>query len=117
MTETLNYDLGNSGSLSAAPFLMKGITLSITGYLADMVIKRQYYSKTLVSLPHSNTNFKNCSMRLSEIFQVRKFLICGSSVGQTICMVLVGFIIHPVWSIVLLIIGVGIAGIGLSGYS
>lgn len=48
-TETLNYDLGSSGFLSAAPYLVLGILVSVAGYLADSLINKRLLTITQVN--------------------------------------------------------------------
>jgi len=95
LADTLNYNIANSGILSGAPYLTMAILISIAGYVADMLINRRFLT----------------------IIQVRKLYICGASIVQTICMALAGFLIDPVWSVVLIIISVGSGGFSCSGYS
>lgn len=43
--------------------------------------------------------------------------MCVFSIVQAICMVMAGFLIDPVWSVVLIILSVGTGGFITSGYS
>ncbi|XP_037027085.1 sialin-like isoform X1 [Bradysia coprophila] len=95
LADTLQYDLASSGFLSGAPYLTMGIFISIAGYLADMFVNRGY-----ISIRH-----------------IRKLYVSGALLVQTICMLLAGFLLDPVWSVVLIIIGVGSGGFASSGYS
>lgn len=49
LADTLNYDLGKSGFLSAAPYLTMGVLVSIAGYVADMLINRRWLTITQAS--------------------------------------------------------------------
>ncbi|KAG4067231.1 hypothetical protein HA402_000222 [Bradysia odoriphaga] len=95
LADTLQYDLASSGFLSGAPYLTMGIFISSAGYLADMFVNRGYIS----------------------IRRIRKLYVSGALLVQTICMLLAGFLLDPVWSVVLIIIGVGSGGFASSGYS
>ncbi|KAJ6637399.1 Mothers against decapentaplegic like 4 [Pseudolycoriella hygida] len=95
LSDTLNYDLASSGFLSGAPYLTMGIFISVAGYLADLFINKGFITIT----------------------KIRKLYVCGALVVQSICMILAGFLLDPVWSVALVIIGVGAGGFASSGYS
>lgn len=57
-TDTLNYDLGSSGFLSGAPYLVMAILVSVAGYLADMLINKRLLTITQVNILFSvNSTF------------------------------------------------------------
>ncbi|KAJ6646669.1 Vesicular glutamate transporter 1, partial [Pseudolycoriella hygida] len=95
LSDFLHYDLGSSGFLSGAPHLAMGILVTLAGYLADHLINKKLLTTT----------------------QVRKYFVCGSSIIQTICMFGTGYLIDPVWSVIFIIIGVGVGGFTTAGYS
>ncbi|KAG4066526.1 hypothetical protein HA402_007162 [Bradysia odoriphaga] len=95
LADTLNYDLGSSGFLSGAPYLTMGILVSIAGFLADLFINKRWLTIT----------------------QVRKYFVSVSSFVQAICMIMAGFLVDPVWSVVLIILSVGTGGFVTCGYS
>lgn len=49
--------------------------------------------------------------------QVRRYFNCLSFLGQTVFMLLAAFLLDPVYSVVLLTIGVGIGAFSLSGFT
>lgn len=94
-SDALNYDLENSGFLSAAPYLTMSIAMFFSGILADVLQNKKHLTTT----------------------QIRKYYCCTTFIIQMVCMLTAGFLIHPVWSVVLIIIGVGVGGFSLAGYS
>ncbi|KAJ6646457.1 Sialin [Pseudolycoriella hygida] len=65
----------------------------------------------------ASSGFLSGAPYLTMAILVRKYYVCGSSVVQTLCMVAAGFFIDPVWSVVLIIVAVGVGGFTTSGYS
>jgi len=48
ITDTLNFDLGKTGILSAVPYLAMGILLAVSGYLADWLQVKGIWTTTQV---------------------------------------------------------------------
>ncbi|XP_058461958.1 sialin-like isoform X2 [Malaya genurostris] len=90
----LGFDLQESGFISALPYLLMGILLSIAGYLADWLQIRGFLTTT----------------------QVRKYFTCGGFLTQLICMMLGAWILNPIPTIICVTIAVGMGGVAWNGY-
>ncbi|XP_065074085.1 sialin-like [Ochlerotatus camptorhynchus] len=90
----LDFDLQDSGILSALPYLAMGIILSTSGYLADWLQIHGYLSTT----------------------QVRKYFTCGAFIVQLICMLIGALTLSPAPTIICVTLAVGIGGVAWCGY-
>ncbi|KAJ6642269.1 Vesicular glutamate transporter 1 [Pseudolycoriella hygida] len=95
LSDALNYDLESSGLLSAAPYLLMSFCIPLSGAFADILQNKNLLTTT----------------------QVRKYFNCGAFLIQMVCMLMAGFIVHRVWSVVFIVIAVGIGGFALTSYS
>lgn len=95
LNDALDYDLESSGLLSAIPYLCMSISIPISGTLADVLQNKGILTTT----------------------QVRKYFNCGAFIIQMVCMLMAGFLVHRVWSVLLIIVGIGIGGFTLTSYS
>ncbi|KAG4077120.1 hypothetical protein HA402_016107 [Bradysia odoriphaga] len=95
LKDILNYDISNSGFLSALPYLTLSILVFVSSFLADW-----FQVKSILTTS-----------------QVRRYFNCLSFLGQTVFMLLAAFIVHKTYSVVLLTIGVGIGAFSLSGFT
>lgn len=95
LTDTLNFDLGKTGFLSALPYLAMGILLAISGYLADWLQVKGIWTTT----------------------QVRRNFNCGAFLAQTVFMMLTAYIMDPTWSVVFITIAVGLGAFAWSGFA
>lgn len=93
--DTMHYDLHDAGFLSAAPYLAMGILLALSGYLADLSQIKGWLTTT----------------------QVRRYFNCGAFLAQTVFMMLAAYVLHPVWSIVSIIIAVGFGAFAWAGFA
>lgn len=91
----LNFDLTKSAFLSSLPYLALSIFLFISGYLADWLQIKQFLTTK----------------------QVRKYFNCFSFILQAVLMLLAAFLVHRVYSVVILTIGIGIGAFSLSGFA
>lgn len=91
----LNFDLTKSALLSGLPYLALSIFLFISGYLADW-----FQMKGILTTR-----------------QVRRYFNCISFILQTVFMLLAAFLVHRVYSVIILTIGVGIGAFSLSGFA
>lgn len=91
----MHYDLHDAGFLSAAPYLVMGILLFVSGYLADMCQVKKWLTTT----------------------QVRRYFNCSAFLGQTVFMILAAFLLHPVGSIVCIIVAVGWGAFAWAGFA
>lgn len=94
LKDAMNYDLHNAGFLSATPYLALAILLFVFGYLADWVQMKKYLTTT----------------------QVRRYFNCLGFLLQGIFMLLAAYLLHPVWSIVCIILAVGFGALVFCGY-
>uniref|UniRef100_A0A8D8EQY1 Vesicular glutamate transporter 1 n=1 Tax=Culex pipiens TaxID=7175 RepID=A0A8D8EQY1_CULPI len=90
----LNFDLKQSGLLSALPYLAMGILLSSSGYVADWLQIRNYLTTS----------------------QVRKYFTCGGFLVQLICMLVGALALSPLPTITCVTIAVGFGGVAWTGY-
>ncbi|EDW67516.1 sialin [Drosophila virilis] len=95
LKDTLNFDLGKTGFLSALPYLAMGILLAISGYLADWLQVKGIWTTT----------------------QVRRNFNCGAFLAQTVFMMLTAYIMDPTWSVVFITIAVGLGAFAWSGFA
>lgn len=93
--DTMHYDLHDAGFLSAAPYLAMGILLSVSGYLADLCQVRGWLTTT----------------------QVRRYFNCSAFLAQTVFMLLAAYLLHPIGSIVSIIIAVGCGAFAWAGFA
>lgn len=98
-----------------------GILVSISGYIADLLINKRLLTITQVNIILIGmtlvTSIQSVFITNHFYLKVRKYFVCGATVLQTICMIAAGFLIDPVWSVVLIIVSVGSGGFTTSGYS
>lgn len=95
LKDTLNFDLGKTGFISAVPYLAMGILLAISGYLADWLQVKGIWTTT----------------------QVRRNFNCGAFLAQTVFMMLTAYIMDPTWSVVFITIAVGLGAFAWSGFA
>ncbi|KAG4073805.1 hypothetical protein HA402_001029 [Bradysia odoriphaga] len=95
LKDTMGYDLNKTGFLSAAPYLAMGILLFVAGYMADIFQVKGWLTTT----------------------QVRKYFNCGAFLFQTVFMMLAAYLLHPVWSVVCIIIAVGLGAYAWCGFA
>lgn len=95
LKESLNFEVEKSGFISAIPYLTMGILLGVAGYLADWTQLKGYLTTT----------------------QVRRYFNCGAFIAQTICMILVAYLLDPTLSVLFISIGVGLGAFAWSGFA
>ncbi|KAH8381373.1 hypothetical protein KR093_003900 [Drosophila rubida] len=95
LKDTLNFDLGKTGFISAVPYLAMGILLAISGYLADWLQVKGIWTTT----------------------QVRRNFNCGAFLAQTVFMMLTAYIMDPTWSVIFITIAVGLGAFAWSGFA
>lgn len=126
-SDAMSYDLHKAGFLSATPYLALAILLFVFGYLADWVQMKRYLTTTQVSdliflygshfCMHLQTaNPKNFSLHGKIELQVRRYFNCLGFLLQGIFMMLAAYLLHPVWSIVCIILAVGFGALVFCGY-
>lgn len=93
--DTLNFDLGKTGFISAVPYLAMGILLAISGYLADWLQEKGIWTTT----------------------QVRRNFNCGAFLAQTVFMMLTAYIMDPTLSVIFITIAVGLGAFAWSGFA
>lgn len=94
MKEILNFDLQQTGFVSALPFLALSVMLPFTGILADWLQIKKILSTT----------------------QVRKHLTNFSFLGQMVFLLLAAFFVDTTWIIVCITLSVGLGSFSISGY-
>lgn len=72
-----------------------GILLVVSGYLADLSQVKGWLTTT----------------------QVRRYFNCGAFLGQTIFMLVAAYLLHPIGSIVSLIVAVGLGAFAWCGFA
>lgn len=91
----MDFDLGKTGFVSAIPYLVMGILLGVSGYLADWSQIKGYLTTT----------------------QVRRYFNCGAFLAQTIFMMCAAYIAHPIGSVASITIAVGCGAFAWSGFA
>ncbi|KAG4080740.1 hypothetical protein HA402_005920 [Bradysia odoriphaga] len=95
LRDAMNYNLGKTGFLSALPYLAMGVLLLVFGYFADLFQIKGWLTTT----------------------QVRRYFNCLGFVAQAIFMLLAAYLLHPVWSLVSIILAVGLGALAWCGFS
>ncbi|XP_046392973.1 sialin-like [Ischnura elegans] len=103
--DTLGFDLGKAGFLSALPYLAMAIVLQISGQLAD-------YMRSL----HVSAGGKFESVIFSTT-GVRKVFNCTAFLCQTVFMLLAAHIPSAAGAVTCLTLAVGLGGFAWSGFS
>ncbi len=57
------------------------------------------------------------SLPISTFLATSKYFNCGGFIIQILCMLMAGFLVHRVCSVLFIIIGVGVGGFTLTSYS
>lgn len=91
----LDFSIDKAGFVAALPYLVMGIVVMSSGYLADCLRGRANISTTLV----------------------RKAFTCGAFICQLVFMVAAGYIMKPVAACVCLTLAVGLGGFAWAGFS
>ncbi|XP_025833023.1 sialin [Agrilus planipennis] len=94
MREMLNFDISSSGILSALPYVAMSICTVLSGFLADLLLSKNWLTTT----------------------QVRKSFNCSAFLSQTVFMLAAGFLLERVGSTICLTFAVGLGGLALSGF-
>ncbi|XP_049831301.1 sialin-like [Schistocerca gregaria] len=94
MKETLNFNIEESGIMSALPSLLMLFILPLAGFSADWLINR----------------------KILTIGQVRKTFCCGSFIVQAVFMMVVAYVMKPVAAVASLTTGVGIGAFAYSSF-
>uniref|UniRef100_A0A6M2DZM5 Putative permease of the major facilitator superfamily protein n=1 Tax=Xenopsylla cheopis TaxID=163159 RepID=A0A6M2DZM5_XENCH len=95
LKDVLDFKLEKTGFMSALPYLAMAILLQFSGQLADRCQVKGWLTTT----------------------QVRRYFNCSAFIGQTIFLLLAGFILKPIGSMVCLTIAVGLGAFAWSGFS
>lgn len=95
LKDVLNFDLAKSGFISAIPYLSMSFMLQVSGYLADWVRIKGYWTTG----------------------QTRRYFNCLAFIAQTVCMMLAAWFLHPATSVTFITIGVALASFAYSSFS
>ncbi|XP_001849053.2 sialin [Culex quinquefasciatus] len=95
LKDTMHFQLEKTGFISAIPYLVMGILLFVSGYLADTSIVKGWLTTT----------------------QVRRYFNCGAFLGQTVFMIIGAFILKPGPTITCITIAVGMGAFAWSGFA
>ncbi|XP_059615178.1 vesicular glutamate transporter 1-like [Phlebotomus argentipes] len=94
LKDTLGFELGKTGFISAIPYLVMGSLLGISGYLADWSQVKGYLTTS----------------------QVRKYFNCGAFLGQTVFMMLAAYLLDPTGTVASITVAVGLGAFAWSGF-
>lgn len=94
-SDMLNYDLGQTGIMSAIPYLVMAIMLQFSGHSADWFRERGILTTT----------------------QVRRIYNCSAFIAQTIFMLATGFAGTAIGSTICLTLAVGLGAFAWAGFS
>ncbi|XP_026470914.1 sialin-like [Ctenocephalides felis] len=95
LRDVLNFKLEKTGFMSALPYLAMAILLQFSGQLADRCQVKGWLTTS----------------------QVRRYFNCSAFIGQTIFLLLAGFILKPIGSMICLTVAVGLGAFAWSGFS
>lgn len=90
----MGFQLNKVGLVSGAPYLAMGTMLCVAGYLADWLQVKGYL----------NTG------------QVRRYFNCGAFLAQTFFMMTAAYVLHPVGSVVCIVIAVAFGAFAWCGF-
>ncbi|GAB0088420.1 sialin [Sergentomyia squamirostris] len=94
LKDTLGFEIGKTGFISAIPYLVMGSLLGISGYLADWSQVKGYLTTS----------------------QVRKYFNCGAFLGQTVFMMLAAYLLDPTGTVASITVAVGLGAFAWSGF-
>ncbi|XP_055701272.1 vesicular glutamate transporter 1-like [Phlebotomus papatasi] len=94
LKDTLHFEVGKTGFVSAIPYLVMGSLLGISGYLADWSQVKGYLTTS----------------------QVRKYFNCGAFLGQTVFMMLAAYLLDPTGTVASITVAVGLGAFAWSGF-
>lgn len=92
--DILNFELGETGLLSALPYLAMAIMIQVSGHIADRLIEKKILTTT----------------------QVRKIFNCSAFIVHAILMVGAAFSPTAVTTIICLVLAVGLGVFSWSGF-
>uniref|UniRef100_A0A182K0B9 Sialin n=1 Tax=Anopheles christyi TaxID=43041 RepID=A0A182K0B9_9DIPT len=95
LRDTMHFELQAAGFLSALPYLVMGLLLSVAGYLADLCQIRRWLTTT----------------------QVRRYFNCGAFLAQTVFMLVGAFILRPAPTLTCITIAVGCGAFAWCGFA
>ncbi|XP_035917149.1 sialin isoform X2 [Anopheles stephensi] len=95
LKDAMHFELEKTGFVSAVPYLVMGILLFVSGYLADWCQVKGYLTTT----------------------QVRRYFNCGAFLAQTVFMIIGAFILEPGPTITCITIAVGLGAFAWSGFA
>jgi MFS transporter, ACS family, solute carrier family 17 (sodium-dependent inorganic phosphate cotransporter), other len=95
LKDVLNFDIAQSGIVSAIPYISMSFMLQVAGYLSDWVRIKGYWTTG----------------------QTRRYFNCVAFIGQTVFMFLAAYFLHPVSSVTFITIGVALASFAYSSFS
>ncbi|XP_055531707.1 sialin [Wyeomyia smithii] len=95
LKDTMHFHLEKTGIISAIPYLVMGIFLFISGYLADLSQDKGWLTTS----------------------QVRRYFNCGAFLGQTVFMIVGAYILEPATTITCITIAVGMGAFAWSGFA
>ncbi|XP_055606518.1 sialin [Uranotaenia lowii] len=95
LKDTMHFQLEKTGFISAIPYLVMGILLFVSGYLADLCQVKGWLTTT----------------------QVRRYFNCTAFMFQTVFMIVGAFILKPAATITCITIAVGIGAFAWSGFA
>ncbi|GAB0100072.1 hypothetical protein DMENIID0001_160550 [Sergentomyia squamirostris] len=94
LKDSLNFDLGATGFLSALPYLIMIIVMAISGYIADILQKK----------------------KIMTTRQVRRSFICFGFFIQIVFLLMTSFLEKPGAAVACIVIAVGLSAITMSGF-
>ncbi|XP_041771884.1 sialin-like [Anopheles merus] len=95
LRDTMHFELQAAGFLSALPYLVMGLLLSVAGYLADLCQIRRWLTTT----------------------QVRRYFNCGAFLAQTVFMLVGAYILRPAPTLTCITIAVGCGAFAWCGFA
>uniref|UniRef100_U5ERG1 Sialin n=1 Tax=Corethrella appendiculata TaxID=1370023 RepID=U5ERG1_9DIPT len=95
LNDTIGYNLGKTGLLSALPYLTMGVLLGMSGFIADWLQNKGYLTTT----------------------QVRRYFNCVAFIAQTMFMVLAGYMQDPAAMMTSMTIGIGLGAFAWTGFA
>jgi MFS transporter, ACS family, solute carrier family 17 (sodium-dependent inorganic phosphate cotransporter), other len=94
LKDTLEFELEETGFLSAVPYLTMGCLLFVSGYLADWTQIKGYLTTT----------------------QVRKYFNCGAFLCQMVFMMLAAYFLDKFWTVFCITTALGCGAFAWSGF-
>lgn len=119
--DVMKFDIENGSFLSAVPYLVMGITCSVSGLIVDWLRKKKIFTTTQVCMNtilyiYYNYIINTYINNFKIYFQIRKLFNCSAFISQTIFMYLAANSTTRLGFFINLTFAVGLGAFAWSGF-